>query len=63
MKKARNVIAALVRDESGAAAPEYGLLIALISVLLIAGALLLGTELLNLLTALANFFETAQAGP
>jgi pilus assembly protein Flp/PilA len=34
-----------VRDESGATAIEYGLIAALIAVVIIAGARLLGTEL------------------
>ncbi len=59
MKKIRHVITALVKDDSGAAAVEYGLIVALISVLIVAGAILLGTELGNLFTAIGNFFQGA----
>jgi pilus assembly protein Flp/PilA len=53
------VITALVKDDGGAAAVEYGLIVALISVLIVAGAILLGTALGNLFTAIGNFFQGA----
>jgi pilus assembly protein Flp/PilA len=59
MEKIRHVITALMKDDSGAAAVEYGLIVALISILIVAGALLLGTELGNLFTAIGNFFQGA----
>ncbi len=59
MKKIRHVITALVKDDGGAAAVEYGLIVALISILIVAGAILLGTALGNLFTAIGNFFQGA----
>ncbi len=59
MEKTRHVIAALVKDESGAAAVEYGLIVALISILIVAGAILLGTQLGALFTAIGTFFQGA----
>lgn len=63
MEKVRHVLRGLASDDGGAAAPEYGLLISVMIVLAIAGALLLGTELNNLLIALGTFFENARGGP
>jgi Flp pilus assembly pilin Flp len=63
MEKVRHVLTGLASDDGGAAAPEYGLLIALIAMLIVAGALILGTELNNLLIALGTFFENARGGP
>ncbi len=59
MKKVRHVFTALMRDESGAAAVEYGLIVALISILIVAGAILLGTQLGALFTAIGTFFQGA----
>jgi pilus assembly protein Flp/PilA len=42
------------RDESGAAMVEYGLLVALIALVVAAGATLLGTDLLALFNNAAN---------
>ncbi|MCA1442500.1 Flp family type IVb pilin [Ensifer sp. IC4062] len=41
----KTILARLLKDESGATAIEYGLIAALISVALIAGATTLGTSL------------------
>ncbi len=41
-------------DERGASAVEYGLLVALIAVVMAVGAALFGTELSNLLTTVAG---------
>ena len=46
------IFARLMKDESGATAIEYGLIAALISVALIAGASALGTSLNNQFTGL-----------
>jgi pilus assembly protein Flp/PilA len=46
-------------DEEGVTAIEYGLLAALIAVLIIAGATALGTNLGALFTALAGVISTA----
>jgi pilus assembly protein Flp/PilA len=59
MKRIRDVTTAALRDESGAAAVEYGLIVALISILIVAGAILLGTELGNLFSAIGTFFQGA----
>lgn len=45
----------VVRDETGAAAVEYGLLAALIAVAFFAGAQLLGTNLQTLFNNIATF--------
>jgi pilus assembly protein Flp/PilA len=42
------------KDESGAAAVEYGLLVALIAVVIIAGATLLGTSINTIFTNAGN---------
>jgi pilus assembly protein Flp/PilA len=43
-----------IRDEEGVTAIEYGLIAALVAVVIIAGATLLGTNLNALFTAIAN---------
>jgi pilus assembly protein Flp/PilA len=50
-----------IRDEEGVTAIEYGLLAALIAVLIIAGATALGTNLGLLFTALATKIGTLTA--
>lgn len=45
MKKLKAALRALIRDENGAAAVEYGLLAGLIAVVIIAGAQLVGQNL------------------
>jgi pilus assembly protein Flp/PilA len=42
------------RDDKGATAVEYGLMVALIAVAIIAGVTLLGTELSDLFKAIGN---------
>jgi pilus assembly protein Flp/PilA len=47
-------VARFVKDESGATAIEYGLIAALVGVVIITGLTLLGTELNNLFTNVAG---------
>jgi pilus assembly protein Flp/PilA len=49
-----NLINKLMRDESGAAAIEYGLIAGLIAVVIIAGATTLGGTLNNLFTTVSS---------
>ncbi|MSO77709.1 MAG: Flp family type IVb pilin [Alphaproteobacteria bacterium] len=49
-----NMISKLIRDESGAAAIEYGLIAGLIAVVIIAGATTLGGTLNTLFTTVAT---------
>lgn len=51
------IFARLMKDESGATAIEYGLIAALVSVALIAGAGALGDSLNNTFTALGSKME------
>ena len=46
-----------VRDEEGVTAIEYGLIAALIAVVIIAGATLVGTNLNALFTKIAGFLD------
>ena len=55
------IFARFMKDESGATAIEYGLIAALISVALIAGATTLGTSLNNTFGALSTKLNTATA--
>jgi len=48
------LLSRFAKDESGATAIEYGLIAALISVLIITGARLVGTNLDTLFTAIAG---------
>lgn len=43
-----------LKDEEGATAAEYAILVALISIVIIAGATLLGTQINATLTTVAN---------
>ncbi|MFK0276069.1 Flp family type IVb pilin [Ensifer sp. NPDC090286] len=52
----------LLRDESGATAIEYGLIAALISVALIAGASTLGDSLNSTLNGVGGKITTSTAG-
>ena len=54
--------ARFIRDESGATAIEYGLIAALISVALIAGASTLGTSLNNTFDAIAGKMDNCVNG-
>lgn len=47
-----------LRDEEGVTAIEYGLIAALIAVMIIVGASLVGTELNNLFTNIGNCLAT-----
>lgn len=57
------MIMRLVRDEEGADAAEYGLLAALIAVVIIAGATLLGTAINNVFTHIAGKITVGAATP
>lgn len=54
--------ARFIKDESGATAIEYGLIAALISVALIAGASTLGNSLNDTFGALGNKLDNCVAG-
>jgi pilus assembly protein Flp/PilA len=49
-----NIISRFVRDESGATAIEYGLIAALIAVVIITGVTAVGTKLSSTFTSLAT---------
>jgi pilus assembly protein Flp/PilA len=49
-----NLISRFVRDESGATAIEYGLIAALIAVVIITGVTAVGTKLSTTFTSLAT---------
>ena len=55
------IFARFLKDESGATAIEYGLIAALISVALIAGATTLGTTLNNTFDSLSDKMNAANA--
>nr|WP_119157525.1 Flp family type IVb pilin [Caldimonas tepidiphila] len=50
-----------LREEEGAAAIEYGLIAALIAVMIIGGATALGTELSGIFTRLGNCLKAPAA--
>jgi pilus assembly protein Flp/PilA len=50
----QNLISRFVRDESGATAIEYGLIAALISVVIITAITLIGTNLSSTFTTIAG---------
>ncbi len=56
MEKVRHMIAVFAKDESGAAAAEYALIIGAVSLLIVAGALVLGQGISNFFTMLGNWF-------
>lgn len=56
------IFARFLKDESGATAIEYGLIAALISVALIAGATTLGTNLGTIFTNISTELGTAGSG-
>lgn len=58
MKKFLNVTRRFLRDEEGVTAIEYGLIAALIAVVLIAGATLVGEGLDTLFTNIATCLST-----
>ncbi|MEP6343872.1 MAG: Flp family type IVb pilin [Maricaulaceae bacterium] len=55
----QNLVTRFIEDESGATAIEYGLIAALISVALIAGASALGNGINNKFTQVSNELEGA----
>lgn len=55
----QNLVTRFIEDESGATAIEYGLIAALISVALIAGASALGNGINNKFAEVGNALETA----
>jgi pilus assembly protein Flp/PilA len=59
MKATRNILFRLRRDEEGATAIEYGLLAALIAVVLIAGATVLGNNLNERFDYIAGCIDNA----
>ncbi len=61
MDKVRHAITTLVKDDSGAAAAEYALIIGAVSLLIVAGALILGQGISNFFTTLGNWFTGLQA--
>lgn len=61
MKALIQKLGCFMREEDGVTALEYGLLAALIAVVIIAGAGLLGTNLNTLFTNLSNCFPTPSA--
>ncbi len=60
MRKIRHAIAKLAKAEDAALAPEYGLLVGLIAVLVIAGAVILILGITDFYQALGGLFG---AGP
>jgi pilus assembly protein Flp/PilA len=59
----RQFITRFVKDESGATAIEYGLIAALIAVVIIGAATFLGTEISNTFNYVANEMQKAQTAP
>ena len=59
MKNIRNLLKKLHRDEKGATAIEYGLIAALISVAIIAGATALGSKLSATFNQLSDTMSSA----
>jgi pilus assembly protein Flp/PilA len=57
----KNLVSRFIKDESGATAIEYGLIAALIAVAIIGALRLVGTNLGNTLTGVAN--NLAPAAP
>ncbi len=57
----QNFLTLLLRDKKGATAVEYGLMVALIAVAIIAAVLLLGGNLATLFNLVANCFSNFAA--
>ena len=55
-----NMFKRFMQDESGATAIEYGLLAALLSILVVGGAQLAGTEISGLFTDVGNCLQQAR---
>ena len=62
MEKFLNVTRRFLRDEEGVTAIEYGLIAALIAVVIIVGAGLVGTNLNTLFTGIAGCLESPPTG-
>lgn len=62
MRAIARKLTGFVRDESGVTAIEYALLAALIAVVIIAGAALLGTNINELFNDIANCMANPAAG-
>lgn len=62
MKKFLNATRRFLRDEEGVTAIEYGLIAALIAVVIIAGATLVGDNLNNLFTGISGCLQSPPAG-
>jgi pilus assembly protein Flp/PilA len=58
----RKVLVNLLRDESGATAIEYGLIAALISVVIITAVTLVGTQLSTTFNTIQGKLSTANGG-
>jgi pilus assembly protein Flp/PilA len=58
-KKMKKLIVRFAKDESGATAIEYGLIAALISVVIIGAVSLVGTNLSNVFGGIAESLEPA----
>lgn len=58
----KKIFSRLLKDESGATAIEYGLIAALISVMIIAGATVVGTQLETLFNNIGTELQTANGG-
>lgn len=56
----KKIFSRLVKDESGATAIEYGLIAALISVMIIAGATVVGTQLKAVFEGIGTKLTTAK---
>ena len=57
-----NIIKRLASDESGSNALEYGLIVALVSLAVVAGAAVAGTDLGALFTAIGGLITSVTAG-
>ncbi len=57
--KLRTFIMSLLKDESGANAVEYALIMALVAVFIIAAVILMATEIGNLFNAMAGCLSDA----
>ncbi len=57
--KLRTFITSLLKDESGANAVEYALIMALVAVFIIAAVILMATEIGNLFNAMATCLSDA----
>jgi len=58
-----NILKTFLTDESGATAIEYGLIAALISIVLVVTLALVGTNLDGVFTTISNELAGAGAGP